>query len=226
MKMNFLLLIVIIVSVNINSAAQQSVNPVQKTEIAAASYGIVVDNSNSLRYALDAVIQTTQNLVARNNSNDETFLVRFINRDKIQRLQDFTQDPQKISDAAENFYTEGGQTAIIDALYQSAQYLAENNKADSPNRRLALILISDGEERESRRKYEELAKLLSEKKITVYTIGFSKQIQKDQGRKTYEKAAAFLQKLAAETGGKSYFPETAVDLNNAASEIFAELRKQ
>ena len=226
MKMKFLFLIVIIFSVSINSAAQQSAKPIQKTEDVAVSYGIVVDNSNSLRYVLDAVIQTTQNLVIRNNSNDETFLVRFVNRDKIERLQDFTQNAQKISDAADDFFAEGGQTAIIDALYQSAQYLSEKNKADSPNRRLGLILISDGEERDSKRKYEELAKFLGEKKISVYTIGFSKQIQKEQGKKTYEKAVAFLQKLASETGGKSYFPETVVDLNNATSEIFTELRKQ
>ncbi len=78
----------------------------------------------------------------------------------------------------------------------------------------------------SKGKYEDLSKFLSEKHIVIYTIGFSKQLQKDQGKRVYENAVSFMQKLARESGGKSYFPETIGDLNNAANEIFADLRKQ
>ena len=138
------------------------------------SYGIIVDNSGTVRPYMGTLILTTKAIVRHNKTQDRTFLDRFVGRDKIERLQDLTEDTEKISNAADDFYSEGGQTALIDALYQSADYLANSTKDDVPNRRLSLIVVSDGDERASKHKYDELIKLSADNKIAIYSIGFSK----------------------------------------------------
>ena len=189
------------------------------------SYGIVADNSGSMRPYLDALTLTTKVIVQHNKSKDQTFLVRFVNRNNIVRLQDLTEDSEKIAKAAEDFFSEGGQTAIMDALYQSAEYLANSVKKGGQDRRFALIVISDGEDRESKHKYEELLKLVIGNKITIYSIGYSKLVRKDAGKKAFETATGFLQKLSSDTGGKSFFPATVGELNGSVDEIFASIRK-
>lgn len=103
-------------------------------------------------------------------------------------------------------------------MYESGQYLAQN-VPDDANRSLALVLITDGEERESRHKEDELLNLLREKKIQVYAIGFPDHLKKDEGKKTYERAVKLLTNLSDGTGGHAYFPQTVGELNGAIKEI-------
>src|SRR5438034_1079234 len=110
------------------------------------SYGLAVDTSGSLRSQLQSVIDAAKTIVNSNKSGDETFLVRFISSDKIETVQDFTASKDLLLDGLENLYVEGGQTAIIDAVYLSAEHVAEYKKGDeSDRRRRALILVTDGE---------------------------------------------------------------------------------
>src|SRR5687768_16673284 len=98
----------------------------------AISYGIVVDNSGSYRMLLGSVIDASKNIVEENKADDETFLVRFISSDNIKVLQNFTDSKESLHDAADEMFIEGGQAAILDAVYFSAKYLAEKSKSE-PN---------------------------------------------------------------------------------------------
>lgn len=189
------------------------------------SYGLTIDNSGSLRNELNQILTAAKLIVANNRSADETFVVRFTSHDKIKRLQNFTHDKEALADAIDDIYPEGGQTAILDALYESAQYLAQNSNGDDTRRR-ALILISDGEDRESRRTLADLLHLLHEKKIQVYVVGLMAQLERDKGKKTSEKAVIFLSNLAAETGGKAFFPNNSDELKANAGEILKVIRLQ
>ena len=62
---------------------------------------------------------------------DEAFLVTFVDTAKIVVRQDLTESKEELRDSAENMFIEGGQTAILDAVKSSADYLAENSR---PNR--------------------------------------------------------------------------------------------
>jgi Ca-activated chloride channel family protein len=190
------------------------------------SYGLLVDSSGSLRHQLEYVVETSKIIVNNNEPNDETFLVTFTDRKNIKRIKDFTQHKAAIIDATEYFYPQSGQTAIIDALYESAQYLAKNSKSDDVGRRRALILITDGEERESRQKLEQLLALLRENKIQVYAIGIMAQLEKDRGKKVSEKATSFLTNMAKETGGRVFFPQTVSELRSKANEMLNVIRNQ
>lgn len=127
-------------------------------------YALVIDNSGSLRQQLDKVIEASKIIVGTNRKDDETTVVRFVNSEKIEVVQDFTNNKSYINEALDNLFIEGGQTAIIDAVYLAAEKVSEHEKATDAGskKRRALILVSDGEDRDSYYKEAQLFDLLRE----------------------------------------------------------------
>ncbi|MGH9943293.1 MAG: VWA domain-containing protein, partial [Pyrinomonadaceae bacterium] len=121
-------------------------------------YGMVIDNSGSLRFQINQVIEAGKTIVNSNKPGDETFLVRFISSDKIETVQDFTGDQETLTEALDQLFVEGGQTAVIDAVMLSAERVANYRKGNDldDRRRRALILVTDGEDRSSYYKQEDL----------------------------------------------------------------------
>jgi len=195
------------------------------------NYALVIDNSGSLRFQLEKVIEASKIIVSTNKADDETSVVRFVSSDKVEVVQDFTSNKTDINDALDNLYVEGGQTAIIDAIYLAAEKVDSYEKRRNPNdkKRRALILVSDGEDRDSFYKEQQLYELLRESDVQIYAIGFIKELSKEGGfigKSPQGKAKAFLERLAAETGGKVYFPNDVGELNSIAQNISSELRTQ
>lgn len=208
----------------------QPITAFTKAEV-PTNYSLVLDNSGSLRNQIDKVIEASKIIVATNKPEDETSVIRFVSSDKIEIVQDFTPNKTDINDALESLYVEGGQTAIIDAVYLAAQKVDEYEKSRNPNdkKRRALILVSDGEDRDSFYKEPQLFELLRESEVQIFTVGFVTDLSKEGGfisKSPQGKAKAFLQRLATETGGKSYFPSSINELNTIALDIASELRTQ
>jgi Ca-activated chloride channel homolog len=194
------------------------------------SYGLAVDTSGSLRSQLQSVIDAGKTIINSNKAGDETFLVRFISSDKIETVQDFTPNKDLLMDGLDSFYVEGGQTAIIDAVYLSAEHVSEYKRGDEGDRRRrALIVITDGEDRNSFYKQEQLFARLREEDVQIFVIGFVNELDKDAGlirKSPREKAVALINRLATETGGRAFFPESIADLPQIANEIIRDLRTQ
>lgn len=194
------------------------------------SYGLAVDTSGSLRSQLQSVIDAGKTIINSNKHGDETFLVRFISSDKIETVQDFTDNKELLMDGLDSFYVEGGQTAIIDAVYLSAEHVSEYKKGDEGDRRRrALIVITDGEDRNSFYKQEQLFARLREEDVQIFVIGFVNELEKDAGlirKSPRDKAVNLINKLATETGGRAFFPDSIADLPQIASEIIRDLRTQ
>lgn len=195
------------------------------------NYGLVIDNSGSLRQQLEKVIEASKILVSTNKPEDETIVIRFVSRDKIEILQDFTANKTDINDSLDNLFIEGGQTAIIDAVYLAAEKVSayEQQRGKDDRKRRALIIVSDGEDRDSFYSEAQLFEMLRETEVQIYTIGFVSELSKDAGfisKSPQGKAKSFLQRLATETGGKAYFPNTTAELAGMAKEIASELRMQ
>jgi hypothetical protein len=81
------------------------------------------------------------------------------------------------------------------------EHIAEHRK-EPDNRRQALVLITDGENRNSFYKQPALEKLLSEKDIQIFIIGFVSEVstnptseQRKQGYRTRDEAVALLTRL-------------------------------
>jgi Mg-chelatase subunit ChlD len=179
------------------------------------SYGIVVDNSGSYRTVLDKIVEITKEIAGENGEDDEAFLVRFVSSGKINLLQEFTADSDELLEAADEMFIEGGQTAILDAVMFSAKYLSENARGE-PARRKALVLITDGEERQSVTKIEEVLKFLKENQIRVYVLGFSSE----------KVSTKILDRLTKETGGRTFVPKTRAALAETVRELKAAVRAQ
>jgi Ca-activated chloride channel family protein len=208
----------------------QKIDFFSKSEV-PANYALVIDNSGSLRQQLDKVIEAGKVFVGSNRPEDETMVIRFVGRDKIEIEQPFTKNKTDLQDALDNLLIEGGQTAVIDAVYLAVENVDEyerSKKLDERKRR-AIVLVTDGEDRNSFYSEKQLMELLRESEVQIYVIGFVDDLSKDGGfiaKSPQEKSKAFLERIAAESGGKAYFPASAAELPNLAREISNELRTQ
>ena len=208
----------------------QTIDSFTKAEV-PTNYALVIDNSSSLRAQLDKVIEASKIIVSTNRPLDETSVIRFVSSDKIEITQDFTSNKAYVNEALDNLFIEGGQTAIIDAVYLAAERVDSYEKSRDPNdkKRRAIILVSDGEDRDSYYNEQQLFNLLRESDVQIYAIGFTSDLSKDGGfisKSPKAKAEAFLKRLAEETGGKAYFPQSTAELDAIARDIAAELRTQ
>ena len=194
------------------------------------SYGLAVDTSGSLRTQLQSVIEAGKTIINANKPGDETFLVRFISSENIETVQDFTANKDLLLEGLDNFYVEGGQTAVVDAVYLSAEHVSEyKRETEGDRRRRALIVITDGEDRNSFYKQEQLFARLREEDVQIFVIGFVNELDKEAGfirKSPRDKAVALINKLATETGGRAFFPESLSDLPGIANEIIRDLRTQ
>lgn len=195
------------------------------------SYGLAVDNSGSMRSQIDKVIEAAKEIINSNKVGDETFLVRFIASDKIETLQDFTPNKQALMDALDSMYIEGGRTAIVDAVYLSSEHISRYKKSEfDDRRRRALILVTDGEERDSFYKKEQLFAKLREEDVQIFVIGFVNELDREDGGfirdSSREEAMSFLNRLAKETGGRAFYPNSLSELPGIANEIIRDLRTQ
>jgi Ca-activated chloride channel family protein len=209
----------------------QKIEFFSKSEV-PTNYSLVIDNSGSLRSQIDEVIEASKILVSANKTEDETSVIRFVSSDKIEILQDFTSNKTDLNDALDNLYIEGGQTAIIDAVYLAADKVTDYEKAKGDKvdrKRRALVLVSDGEDVSSYYSQQQLFDLLRETDVQIYVVGFVKDLSADKGfisKSKQGKAKSFLERLATETGGKAYFPNSVSELSGIARDIASELRTQ
>lgn len=202
-----------------------------KSEV-PTNYSLVIDSSGSLRSQIDQVIEAGKILINANKPQDEASIIRFVSSDKIEVLEGFTTSKDDLIETLDTkIYVEGGQTAIIDAVYLAADQISKYQQSTSATdrRRRALILVSDGEDRSSFYTQQQLFDLLRETDVQIYVVGFVQGLDSERGfitKSPQGKAKSFLERLATETGGKAYFPNAVGELNGIAREIASELRTQ
>lgn len=214
------------------NGVQQKVEFVTREEV-PITYGLVVDNSGSLRSQIGQVVEAGKTIVGANKPGDETFVVRFISSDEIKIMQDFTADKQSLGDALDDMFIEGGQTAVVDAVYLAAEHASERRKQTGDpaedKRRRALILVTDGEDRNSFYKTEQLFESLKEADVQIFVIGFVNELEKERGfisKSKRDKAVSLLDRMAKETGGRTFYPTSLSELPGIAEQITKDLRTQ
>src|SRR3989440_1677557 len=193
-------------------------------------YGLAVDTSGSLRPQFNQVVDAAKTIINSNKKGDETFLERFISSDKIETIQDFTPSKDALMDGLDTLYIEGGQTAVIDGVYLAAEHVADYKKGpDDDRRRRALIVVTDGEDRASYYPEAQLFSRLREQDVQIYVIGFVNELDADKGlirKSPRDKAVNLINRLASETGGRAFFPQSIAELPQIANEIVRDLRTQ
>ena len=193
-------------------------------------YGLAVDTSGSLRPAFEQVINAAKAIINSNKKGDETFLERFISSDKIETVQDFTASKDALMDGLDTLYIEGGQTAVIDGVYLAAEHVAEYKKGSNDDRRRrALIVVTDGEDRSSYYPEADLFRRLREEDVQIYVIGFVSELDAEKGlirKSPRDKAVNLINRIATETGGRAFFPQSISELPEIANQIVRDLRTQ
>ena len=189
-------------------------------------YGLVIDGSGSVESQFQTVIETAKQMIGSNRTGDETFIVKFVDRDSLEMLRGVTSDKTSLASSLSGLKTRLGQTALIDALYVAADYATKHAAAD---RRSALVLISDGEDRASYYKEEDLFKLLDKSGLQVFAIGLVSKLDDDRGfirKSPRETATNFLIRLTQKTGGRLFLMKSPNEISETASQITTDLRTE
>lgn len=191
-------------------------------------YGLLVDTSGSMRPALQEAVDLSKAFIDMNRAEDETLLVRFIDSDSIETVVDFTSAKSSLKEGLDTLYVEGGQSAVIDAVYVAAQRVAQYRPEHSPYLRRAVILITDGDERVSYYTRNTLVEMLRTIDVQIFTICLGKKEAKgSQLNYALARAAVpLLTTLANDTGGLAFFPKSVDELNSIAKQIMAMSRTQ
>ena len=146
---------------------------------------------------------------------DQAFVLAF---DSVQRMtQDFTDSADMLAKGVTGL-TPGGGSAVYDAVYTASTQKLQKVHADRPVRRV-VILISDGEDNQSRITRPEVIDAAKRAEVTIYAISTNTSNTRTRGDKV-------LQKLAEETGGRAFYPNKLDDVVHAFNLIQDELRSQ
>ncbi len=184
---------------------------------------IAIDTSGSMRAKLDTVIKASTNLVKESRKDDEVAVIEF--KDQPELLEEFTTNIGDVVDTLQGLIA-SRQTAMLDALYVGADYASKEGR----NRRKAVVIVTDGIDKDSYYKFNEVVNHLRETDVQVYLIGFTSDLSKDGawvfGRSDKEKAENLLKQIAEETGGKAFFPRELTEVHTIAQQISNDLRTQ
>lgn len=178
--------------------------------------GLLIDSSNSIRdrfhFEQAAAVEFLHQVVRP--KSDQAFVVGF------DSLSDLTQDYTDNTDALARgvqVLRPGGGTALHDAVLQASEKLA-SAPIHGPSRR-AIILLSDGDDNQSRHTREEAIEAALRAEVIIYVISTNVTGEDKRGDKV-------LMRYAEATGGRVFFPMRIEEVANAFSEIQDELRSQ
>ena len=184
---------------------------------APVSVGVLFDVSGSMsgdkvkraRDALSHFIQTS-------HDRDEYFLIAFNSR--AQLLLDRTRDGNAVLNKL-LFVQTHNNTALYDACYLGVERV---QRGTHPKR--ALLLISDGQDNNSRYTFNELRRVLKDSDVVLYAIGILGGT--DVGSSLGMEGQGILDELAAVSGGKAFYPRSAAEMDDIFEQIALELRHQ
>jgi len=181
------------------------------------SVGVLFDVSGSMsgdkvRRARDALAHFVQT----SHDRDEYFLIAFNNR--AQLLMDRTRDGNAVLDKL-TFVQTHSNTALYDACYLGVERV---QRGAHPKR--ALLLISDGQDNNSRYTFNELRRVLKESDVVLYAIGILGG--SDAGSSLGMEGQSILDELAGVSGGKAFYPRGAAEMDDIFEQIALELRHQ
>ncbi len=180
--------------------------------------GLLIDASNSIRdrfrFEQEAATEFLNQIVRP--KSDRAFVIGFDTTAEI--TQDFTDNTELLSRGVRQLRPGGG-TALFDALYFACRDKLLKASSNTGAVRKAIILISDGNDNQSRVTREEAIEMAQKAEVIVYTISTNISGVKERGDRV-------LERISEATGGRAFFPFRIQDVADAFSAIQDELRSQ
>ena len=178
---------------------------------------ILVDTSNSIRdrfrFQQEAATRFIDGVVRPHQ--DKAAIVSFDTSAEL--VADLTDDTEKLDKAIRDLRPGGG-TALFDASYFACR---DKLMQDQPRHkfRRAMIILSDGEDNNSRYTRDQALEMAQKADVVIYTISTNITRIPTEGDK-------IMRYFAEETGGLPFFPFKAEDLSQSFENIANELRHQ
>jgi len=180
--------------------------------------GIVIDASTSIRQRFAFEQQSANEFLAQvlRAKSDKAFVMGF---DVVPDVkQDWTNNLDLL-DTGINKLRPGGGTALFDAVYTACRdKLLDTSRGQEPVRK-AMILISDGDDNQSRAYLDDAIKMCQRAETIIYAI--STNVSPSRGR-----GDAVLEKMSIATGGNTYYPKKIEEMSQSFHDIEEELRSQ
>lgn len=189
---------------------------IAKQEDVPVSMGLVVDNSGSMRDKRAKVNAAALTLVQASNPNDEAFVVNFNDDYYLDTEHDFTADINEMKQALERIDARGS-TALYDAVIGSLDHLKKAHRDKK-----VLLVVTDGEDNESRHKLEDVIQEAEKSDALIYTIG----LLNEESKRSARNARKALLDMSEATGGMAFFPEAVGDTEAICQQIAHDIRNQ
>jgi Ca-activated chloride channel family protein len=184
---------------------------------APVSVGILFDVSGSMSgEKIAKARKALERFIGTSHPSDEYFLIAFNNR--AQLLLDRTRDGESVLQKL-TLVEPRQNTALYDAVYLGAEKVTRGS-----HQKKAMLIISDGQDNSSRYNFGEVRRLLKESDVVTYGVGIMDG--RDAGSMLGMQGQAFLDELTSVTGGKSFYPQTDVEMDEIFERIALELRHQ
>ncbi len=179
--------------------------------------GILIDTSSSIRSRFQFEQQSATEFLLQvlRAKNDRAFVMGFDVTPTV--TADWTNDQDALETGVNKLRPEGG-TALYDAVYVACRDKLLTERGPEPVRK-AIILVSDGEDNQSRVYEPEAIKECERAETIIYAISTNWTPSRGEGDKV-------LQKLAEDTGGEVFFPPSVEDMAVSFKSIEEELRSQ
>lgn len=178
---------------------------------------ILVDTSNSIRdrfkFQQEAAIEFINSVMRP--EQDRAIVVSFDTAAEL--VADLTGNTEALAKGIRELRPGGG-TALYDAIFFASR---DKLMQDQPRHkfRRAMVILSDGDDNNSRHTREQALEMAQKADVVIYTISTNNMKLASDGDK-------IMKYLASETGGVSFFPFKVEDLSQSFENIANELRHQ
>jgi Ca-activated chloride channel homolog len=177
---------------------------------------VLIDTSNSIRerfrFQQEAAIEFINSVV---RPQDRAIVVSFDTGPEL--ISDLTADTGKLAQAVRSLRPGGG-TSFYDAIYFACHDKLQQDQPRHKFRR-ALIVLSDGDDNNSRYSRDQALEMAQKADVVVYAISTNNSGMEKDGDKV-------LKYFTRETGGLVFFPFKVQDLSQSFENIANELRHQ
>ncbi len=180
--------------------------------------GILIDTSTSIRSRFKFEQQSANEFLLQvlKAKGDRAFIMGFDVTPTV--TQDWTNNLDALETGV-NRLRPGGGTALLDAVYTACRdKLLDVARGQEPVRK-AMVLLSDGEDNQSRVYLDEAVKMCQRSETIIYAISTNWTPSRGKGD-------AVLTQMAEATGGQVFFPPSVEEVSNSFHSIEEELRSQ
>jgi VWFA-related protein len=179
--------------------------------------GIVIDASTSIRtrFQFEQQSATEFLLEVLKAKSDRAFVMGFDVTPTV--TTDWTNNVDALETGV-NRLRPGGGTALFDAVYTACRDKLLEARGQEPVRK-AIVLLSDGDDNQSRVRPDEVIKECERAETIIYAISTNWTPSRGKGDKV-------LTDMAESTGGQVFFPPSVEEMSSSFKSIEEELRSQ